>query len=119
TIGSVASAGHAFQANYAASKAGLVGFTRSIVGEQNSPGAPDSSATFNVIEPGLVDTEIIRSIPEDMLESMVGKIPARRIGTPEDVARVAVFLALPESGYINGAVIPVDGGATAGINLAG
>lgn len=119
TIGSVAAMGHAFQANYSASKAGLVGFTRSMVGEQNTPGAPDNSATFNVIEPGLVDTDIIKSIPENMLQSMVDRIPARRLGTPHDIARVAVFLALPESGYIDGAVIPVDGGATAGINLAG
>jgi 3-oxoacyl-[acyl-carrier protein] reductase len=119
TIGSVASMGHAFQANYAASKAGLVGFMRSAVGEQNTPGAPDSTATYNVIEPGLVDTDIIKSIPEEMLKGMVDRIPARRLGTPSDIARVAVFLALPESGYINGAVIPVDGGATAGINLAG
>jgi 3-oxoacyl-[acyl-carrier protein] reductase len=119
TIGSVASMGHAFQANYAASKAGLVGFTRSSVGEQNTPGAPGASATYNVIEPGLVDTDIIKSIPEEMLRGMIDRIPARRLGTPDDIARVAVFLALPESGYINGAVIPVDGGATAGINLAG
>jgi len=119
TIGSVASQGHAFQANYAASKAGLVGFTRSLVGEQNTPGAPDSTATFNVIEPGLVDTDIIKSIPEEMLSGMVDRIPARRVGTPGDIARLVVFLALPEAGYINGAVIPVDGGATAGINLAG
>jgi 3-oxoacyl-[acyl-carrier protein] reductase len=117
TIGSVASVGHAFQASYSASKAGLVGFTRSLVGEQNTPGAPDSTATFNVIEPGLVDTEIIKTIPQEMLTGMVDRIPARRIGAPEDVARLAVFLALPDSGYINGAVIPIDGGATAGINL--
>lgn len=119
TIGSVAAQGHAFQANYAAAKAGLVGFTRSLVGEQNTPGAPGNTATYNVIEPGLVDTDIITSIPEDMMQRMVERIPARRIAIPQEVARLVVFLALPESGYINGAVIPIDGGATAGINLAG
>jgi len=119
TIGSVASQGHALQANYSASKAGLVGFTRALLGEQNSRFGPNSTATFNVVEPGLVDTAIIKSIPDDLLKNMVERIPARRLGTTEDIARLVTFLALPESGYINGSVIPIDGGATAGINLAG
>lgn len=117
TISSVAADGHAFQSNYAASKAGLIGLMRSYPGEQNTPGGPNSTATFNTIIPGLIDTEIISSMPEDMVTGFVDRIPAKRLGTPSDVSRLAVFLALPESGYINGAVIPVDGGATAGIHV--
>jgi NAD(P)-dependent dehydrogenase (short-subunit alcohol dehydrogenase family) len=116
TIGSVAAGGHAMQANYAASKGALRGFMRSLPGEQGRFGAPHS-ATFNLVEPGLVDTAIIESIPDETMTKAIEQTPARRVGQPEEIARLVTFLALPESGYINGAVIPIDGGATAGIHL--
>lgn len=105
-IGSVVGlAGTAGQANYAASKAGLVGLARSIAREVGS-----RSITANVVAPGFIDTDMTAELPENVREQALAAIPAARYGRPEEVAGVVSWLAGEDAGYINGAVIPVDGG---------
>ncbi|HEY9084500.1 MAG TPA: 3-oxoacyl-[acyl-carrier-protein] reductase [Candidatus Tyrphobacter sp.] len=97
--------GNIGQANYSASKAGLLGFTKSIALELANKGI-----TANVVAPGFIATEMVASIPEAALAKVVEKIPQRRLGKPEEVARVVKFLLEDESGYITGAVYTVNGG---------
>ena len=95
--------GNAGQANYSASKAGLIGLTKSVAREFAPRGI-----CCNAIAPGFIATEMTENIgPENPL---IGKIPLGRVGTPEDVAALAVFLAGDTAGYITGEVIRVDGG---------
>ncbi|MFD9076109.1 3-oxoacyl-ACP reductase FabG [Streptomyces lasiicapitis] len=101
--------GEAGQANYAASKAGLVGFARSLARELGSRGI-----TVNVVAPGLTETAMSESLTEEQREAMVQQIPMGRLAKPEEVAAAVAFVASPEAGYITGAVIPVDGGAGMG-----
>ncbi len=93
------------QANYAASKAGLVGMARSISRELGGRGI-----TANVVAPGFIATEMTAELPEKLRDSYLASIPAGRFATPEEVAEVVRFVASPGAGYITGAVIPVDGG---------
>ncbi|GHC67089.1 3-oxoacyl-ACP reductase FabG [Streptomyces flavofungini] len=97
--------GTAGQANYAASKAGLIGFGRSLAREL----AP-RNITVNVVAAGLIDTDMTASLPEARLAAMTEAVPLGRVGTPAEVATVVAFLAGPDAGYITGAVVPVDGG---------
>jgi len=97
------------QTNYAASKAGLVGFARSIAREYGSRGI-----TANVVAPGPIETEMIASLGHDWRERMVGQIPVARVGTSEEVAAAVRFLASDEAAFITGAVVPVDGGMAMG-----
>jgi 3-oxoacyl-(acyl-carrier-protein) reductase len=97
--------GSAGQANYAASKAGLVGLARSLARELGS-----RHITSNVVAPGFVDTDMTRVLGEDRRVEIVGQVPLGRYATPEEVAAVVRFLASDEAAYITGAVIPVDGG---------
>lgn len=97
--------GSAGQVNYAAAKAGLVGAGRSLARELGSRGI-----TTNVIAPGFIDTDMTAALSEEQRASILGQIPAARYGSVDEVAAVAAFLASPGSAYINGAVIPVDGG---------
>ena len=97
--------GSAGQANYAASKAGLVGLARSLARELGS-----RHITSNVVAPGFVDTEMTRVLGEGRRAEIVGQVPLGRYATPEEVAAVVRFLASDEAAYITGAVIPVDGG---------
>ena len=97
------------QANYAASKSGLVGMARSITRELGGRGI-----TANVVSPGFIDTEMTQSLPEKVRESYLAAIPAGRFAEPEEVASVVRFIASPEAAYISGAVIPVDGGVGMG-----
>ncbi|MDR3202978.1 MAG: 3-oxoacyl-ACP reductase FabG [Bifidobacteriaceae bacterium] len=93
------------QTNYSASKAGLVGLARSIARELGSRGV-----TANVVAPGFIETDMTAALPEARREAYRGAIPAGRFGSIADIAAAVEFLASPGAGYINGAVIPVDGG---------
>lgn len=93
------------QVNYAASKAGLVGVARSLARELGS-----RAITANVVAPGYIDTEMTQALPEKLAASYTELIPAGRFGAPEEVAQAVAFLASEAASYINGAVLPVDGG---------
>lgn len=97
--------GQAGQSNYAASKAGLVGFARSLARELGS-----RSITVNVVAPGPVDTDMTRALGEEKLRAFSALVPLGRIATTDEIAGVITFLASPDAAYITGAVIPVDGG---------
>ena len=98
------------QANYAASKAGLVGLARSIARELGS-----RSITANVIAPGFIETDMTADLPEARRAEILAGVPLRRYGTAEEVAATAVFLASEGAGYLTGVVLPVDGGLGMGI----
>ena len=105
-IGSVSGiAGNAGQANYAAAKSGLIGFTKAVAREMGS-----RSITANVVAPGLVMTELTEHIPQQVIDMAKDRIFVGRLGTPEDIAACVAFLASEEASYISGQVIPVDGG---------
>ena len=97
--------GNAGQANYAASKAGIIGFSKSIALELGS-----RNIRSNVIAPGFIETEMTASLPEDVVEGWRNGIPLKRGGTPEDIANACVFLASDLSNYITGQVLNVDEG---------
>lgn len=96
--------GNPGQANYAASKAGLVGFTKTIAREMARKGI-----TCNAVTPGFIATDMTKDVAEDLLAA----IPAGRVGTPEEVASAVAFLASDEAGYVNGATLTVDGAMSA------
>ena len=97
--------GQAGSANYAASKAGLIGMTKSIVREVAKKGI-----TANCVAPGFIVTDMTNTLPEQVKEAALAIIPAKKLGTPQDVAKAVAFLASDDSGYINGQVLQVDGG---------
>lgn len=97
--------GNAGQSNYSASKAGMIGFTKSMAQELGS-----RSVRCNAIAPGFIETEMTHKLPEDVRTQWISTIPLRRSGKPEDVADVAVFLASDLSSYVTGQVISVCGG---------
>jgi 3-oxoacyl-[acyl-carrier protein] reductase len=98
------------QANYAASKAGLVGLARAVAREVGS-----RQITVNVVAPGLVATDMTDALGQERIALMTAQVPLGRIGSVEDVAGVVGFLASPAAAYITGAVIPVDGGLGMGL----
>lgn len=97
--------GNAGQANYCASKAGLIGLTKSVARELGSRGI-----TSNAVAPGFIETEMTDVLPEDVKKSMGDQIPLKKFGKTEDVAETVAFLASDLAGYITGQVIQVDGG---------
>jgi 3-oxoacyl-[acyl-carrier protein] reductase len=101
----VALLGNAGQANYAAAKAGIIGFARSLAREV----AP-RSVTVNVVTPGLIDTDMLSALGEERAAAFAERVPLGRIGTPDEVAAVVALLCAPEAAYVTGAVVPVDGG---------
>ncbi|MGO9559707.1 MAG: acetoacetyl-CoA reductase [Acidimicrobiales bacterium] len=101
-IGSTGSIG---QANYAAAKSGLFGLTKSLALETARKGI-----TVNCVTPGFIDTEMVAAVPPDVLDKIVGKIPMRRLGRPEEIAHAVRFLLQDNAGYITGSVLAVNGG---------
>ena len=97
--------GNAGQSNYAASKAGLIGFSKSLAREVAS-----RHITVNVVAPGLIDTEMTRALPPEMQNEWLSKVPLGRFGSPEDIASAVCFLASNEASYITGQVLAVNGG---------
>jgi acetoacetyl-CoA reductase len=94
------------QTNYAASKAGDIGFTKSLAQENAGKGI-----TVNAVCPGYIATEMVKAVPKDILEkSILPQIPVRRLGEPEEVARCVVFLVAEEAGFITGSTLTVNGG---------
>jgi 3-oxoacyl-[acyl-carrier protein] reductase len=101
--------GNPGQANYAASKGGLIAFTKTVAAEVARRGV-----TVNAVAPGLIETELTRDIASNgAAEGLLGAIPARRPGTPDEVAACIRFLASDEASYVTGAVLSVDGGMSA------
>jgi 3-oxoacyl-[acyl-carrier protein] reductase len=97
--------GNAGQANYAASKAGLIGFSKSLAREVAA-----RNVTVNVVAPGLIDTDMTRALPPEVQAEWQAKVPLSRFGTPEDVAAAVCFLSSDEASYITGQVLAVNGG---------
>lgn len=95
------------QANYAATKAGVIAFTKTLARELGK-----YSITVNAVAPGFIATDMIKTIPEKVIAMMTEKVPLKKLGTAEDVANVYAFLASNEAQFISGAVISVDGGLT-------
>jgi 3-oxoacyl-[acyl-carrier protein] reductase len=101
----VGQGGNAGQANYAASKAGLIGFAKAVAQEVAS-----RNVTVNVVAPGLIETDMTRAITDNAHTDWAAKIPLKRLGTPADVAAAVCFLASDEAAYITGQVLAVNGG---------
>jgi 3-oxoacyl-[acyl-carrier protein] reductase len=101
----VGQTGNAGQANYAASKAGLIGFAKSLAREVAS-----RQITVNVVAPGFIDTDMTRAVPEAVQQEWVKSIPLGRLGSPEDIAQAVCFLASERASYITGHVLAVNGG---------
>ena len=97
--------GNAGQANYAAAKAGIIAFSKSLAKEIGSRGV-----TVNVVAPGFIDTDMTRELPEDAKNAMLGQIALGRLGEPADIARAVAFLAGPNAAYITGETLHVNGG---------
>lgn len=101
----VAEAGNPGQANYVASKAGLIGLTKSLAQEMAS-----RNITVNAVAPGFIDTDMTSVLSDELKAGILGKIPLKRLGSPEDIAAAVAFLASEGAGYITGHVLDVNGG---------
>jgi 3-oxoacyl-[acyl-carrier protein] reductase len=106
SISSVVGAmGNAGQVNYAAAKAGLIGFTKALAREVGS-----RNITVNAVAPGFIDTDMTRALPEAQKEALLKQIPLGRLGRAEEIAQAVAFLASPQAGYITGTTLHVNGG---------
>ncbi|TNF34267.1 MAG: 3-oxoacyl-ACP reductase FabG [Gammaproteobacteria bacterium] len=97
--------GNPGQTNYAAAKAGIMGFSKSLAREIGS-----RNITVNTVAPGFIDTDMTRALPEEQREALIKQIPLNRLGDPKDIAYAVAFLASPQAGYITGETINVNGG---------
>lgn len=100
-----AQAGNVGVSNYSAAKAGMLGLTKSLAKESASKGI-----TVNAVAPGYVDTELLANVSSKVMEEIINQIPVKRLGKPEEIARLVKFLASPESGFITGETISINGG---------
>lgn len=100
-----AQAGQMGQTNYSAAKAGMLGFTKALALESAFKGV-----TVNAIAPGYINTEMVAAVPENVLKSIIAKIPVGRLGKPEEIARAVLFLASDDAGFITGETLSVNGG---------
>lgn len=98
-------AGQLGQTNYSAAKAGVIGFTKALAQESAIKGI-----TVNCIAPGYIDTEMVRAVPQNVLDAIIAKIPVKRLGTAADIARGVVFLASDDAGFITGSTLTLNGG---------
>lgn len=98
-------AGQVGQTNYSAAKAAIIGFTKALALESAAKGI-----TVNAIAPGYVDTDMVRAVSPDVLDKIVARIPVKRLGKPDDIARMVLFLAADEAGFATGATFTVNGG---------
>lgn len=101
----VALSGNPGQCNYAAAKAGIIGFSKSLAREVGARGI-----TVNTVAPGFIDTDMTRELPEAQKEALLGQIPMGRLGQPEEIAAAVAFLASPQASYITGETLSVNGG---------
>jgi 3-oxoacyl-[acyl-carrier protein] reductase len=101
----VAIIGNPGQANYVASKSGVIGLTKS-----NAKELASRNITVNAVAPGYISSDMTEKLNDKQKESIISTIPLKRIGSPEDVAKVITFLASPSADYLTGQVISVDGG---------
>jgi 3-oxoacyl-[acyl-carrier protein] reductase len=97
--------GNAGQCNYSASKAALIGFTKSVARELASRGI-----TVNAVAPGFIETDMTAALSDETRKELLLKIPLNCLGSPDDIAHAALFLASPAARYITGQVLTVDGG---------
>jgi 3-oxoacyl-[acyl-carrier protein] reductase len=95
------------QSNYAATKSGVIGLTKTWARELGK-----YNIRVNAVAPGFIATDMIATIPDKVIESMTAKVPLRKLGSPDDVANLYCFLASDDAGFISGSVISVDGGLT-------
>ena len=105
----VGETGNAGQTNYAAAKAGMIGFTKSMAREVASRGI-----TVNAIAPGFIDTDMTKDLPDEQKQALLGQIPLNRLGKPEEIAAAVAFLASHEAGYITGFTLDINGGMRMG-----
>ena len=98
-------AGQIGQTNYAAAKAGILGFTKALAQEGASRGV-----TVNALAPGYVETDMVRAVPANVLEQIVARIPVGRLGKPEEIARAVLFLVADEAGFMTGSTLSINGG---------
>jgi 3-oxoacyl-[acyl-carrier protein] reductase len=101
----VGAMGNAGQANYAAAKAGILGFTKSAAREFGSKGI-----TVNAVAPGFIETDMTAQLPEEQRNALLGQVPLGRLGDPQEIADSVAFLAGPGGGYITGTTLHVNGG---------
>lgn len=97
--------GQVGQTNYSAAKAGVIGFTKALAQETASKGI-----TVNAVAPGYIDTEMVRAVPEEVLQKIIAQIPVGRLGKAEEIARCVMFLVADEAGFITGSTITANGG---------
>lgn len=105
SMSSLASRGNIGQANYSAAKAGLIGMTKTLAMELGP-----KNITVNCVAPGMIDTDIIKTVPEKTMAAVINSIPMRRVGKPEEVADLVAFLSSDRAGYISGQCINITGG---------
>ncbi len=101
----VGASGNAGQTNYAAAKAGMIGFAKSLAREVGARGV-----TVNAVAPGFIDTDMTRALADKHKEALLNQIPLARLGQPEEIAAAVAFLASPEAGYVTGETLHVNGG---------